>query len=231
LKESLEQRKAQLGAEHPEILGRQVSLGARYCEAGRFAEGLPLIEEVRKKGRTDPHPAWVRHLLLTAYVQAGKGPEAASLVAERVREARSELPGTSLQLAAALADAGNTLVEVKAYVAAEPLLRESLSLGEKEADPWDTHQWRSLLGAALLGQQKYADAEPLLVRGYEGMNERAAKLGAEGQRGLITALERVVQLYDAWDRKDQADEWRKKLEAQKLEKSEAKRPESEKKPN
>jgi eukaryotic-like serine/threonine-protein kinase len=232
LAESLEQRKAQLGSDHPEIRGRQVSLGARYCEAGRFAEGLPLIEAVHKKGRTDPHPAWVRHLLLTAYVQAGKAPEATALVAERIGDARGRWAAHSLQLFEALADAGKTLLEVKAYVAAEPLLRESLSFGEKETDQaWDIHQARSLLGAALLGQHKYADAEPLLVQGYEGMKERAAKLGADDPRGLTTALERIVQLYDAWDRKDQADQWRRKLEAHKVKQSGAKGQESEKKPN
>ena len=30
---------------------------------------------------------------------------------------------------------------------------------------------------------------------------------------LTEALERLVQLYDAWGKQDKADEWRKKLEA------------------
>jgi eukaryotic-like serine/threonine-protein kinase len=30
--------------------------------------------------------------------------------------------------------------------------------------------------SALLGQSKYADAEPLLVEGYHGMEQRAAKI-------------------------------------------------------
>jgi len=61
------------------------------------------------------------------------------------------------------------LLDGKAYDAAEPLLRESLSLGEKPGpDAWDTHHARALLGGALLGQRKYAAAEPLLLTGYEG---------------------------------------------------------------
>ena len=52
--------------------------------------------------------------------------------------------------------------------AAEPLLRESLAISAKQApDAWFTFNTQALLGGALLGQKKYAEAEPLLLRGYE----------------------------------------------------------------
>ncbi len=34
----------------------------------------------------------------------------------------------------------------------------------------------SLLGGALLGQGRYAEAEPLVIGGYEGMKAREAKI-------------------------------------------------------
>ncbi|HZN96924.1 MAG TPA: tetratricopeptide repeat protein [Gemmatimonadales bacterium] len=122
LEETLELRKAKLGPDAPEILGRQVTLGANACDAGRFGKGISLIEEVRRKGRSDPHPAWVRSALLTAYVQAGKTAEATALVTERVQEAREQFPPDSPELAAALTDNGKALLDAKAYADAELLL-------------------------------------------------------------------------------------------------------------
>lgn len=52
------------------------------------------------------------------------------------------------------------------------------------------------------------------------MNEREAKIPAQGKPRLTEALERLVQLYDAWGKPDQAAEWRAKL---------PKKPENEKK--
>jgi hypothetical protein len=89
---------------------------------------------------------------------------------------------------------------------------------EKEPESFMTFNAKSMLGEALLGQKRYADAEPLLVRGYEGMKQREAKLPAigiaEGKVRLNEALDRLVQLYDAMDRPEDAAKWRKELEAQ-----------------
>jgi hypothetical protein len=71
---------------------------------------------------------------------------------------------------------------------------------------------KSLLGGALLGQQKYAEAEPFLLQGYQGMKQRAAKIPENRKITLTDALKRLVQLYDAWGKKDEADKWRKELE-------------------
>jgi hypothetical protein len=72
---------------------------------------------------------------------------------------------------------------------------------------------QSLLGGALLGQQKYAHAEPLLSAGYKGMKQCEAKIPPQFKSvRLGEALERLVQLYEATGQKDKADEWRKKLE-------------------
>ena len=64
-------------------------------------------------------------------------------------------------------------------------------------------------------QKKYADAEPLLLSGYEGMSEREAQIPPVGKPRLTETIRRLVDLYDAWDKKDKADEWRKRLSAQK----------------
>jgi hypothetical protein len=70
----------------------------------------------------------------------------------------------------------------------------------------------SLLGGSLLGQKKCADAEPLILRGYEGMKARAATIPVAAQYLLPEAAGRIIALYDAWGRPGQAHDWRAKLE-------------------
>src|SRR5262249_10866207 len=71
---------------------------------------------------------------------------------------------------------------------------------------------RSMLGRALLGQKRRTEAEPLLVQGYEGMKQRAAKIPIHGKPSLAAALERLVALYDASAKPEQAARWRGELE-------------------
>ena len=95
-------------------------------------------------------------------------------------------------------------------------LREGSPLAEKH---WPDAAYRfyvmSLLGASLAGQKKYADAEPLLLQGYEGLQQRQASMPPylNAPRRITESLERLVQLYDAWGKPAQAAEWKQKLAA------------------
>jgi tetratricopeptide (TPR) repeat protein len=96
---------------------------------------------------------------------------------------------------------------------AETLLRECLILREiQRPDDWRTFSTKSMLGGALLGQKKYSEAEGLLRSGYEGMKQREDTIPGVGKPNLKEALNRLVQLYQATDRPEQAAKWKKKLE-------------------
>ena len=102
------------------------------------------------------------------------------------------------------------------YSEAEALLRESSRLAEKS---WPHAAYRyyvmSLLGASLAGQKNYAAAEPLLLQGYQGLQQRHASLPPylNAPRRITQSLERLVQLYDAWGKSAKAAEWKEKLAA------------------
>ena len=68
-----------------------------------------------------------------------------------------------------------------------------------------------------MGQKKYADAEPLLLAGYEGMKQREKTIPPQGKVRIPEAIERLVQLYEAMGKKDDAAKWRKELESLKKE--------------
>jgi thioredoxin-like negative regulator of GroEL len=71
-------------------------------------------------------------------------------------------------------------------------------------DP-DIQICRLELGTIRLQQKKYADAEPLLLEAYAALKQTEEK-----SRSTQTLLN-LVKLYEAWDKKDKAEEWRKKL--------------------
>jgi hypothetical protein len=75
----------------------------------------------------------------------------------------------------------------------------------------DTQDSRLELGLTRLQQKQYAQAEPLLLAAVAGWNTQEVQNSRSNSR-LSEALQLLVQLYDGWEKKDQADEWRVKLE-------------------
>ena len=103
-------------------------------------------------------------------------------------------------------------LEQAQFAKAEPLLRDCLKISEqKQPESWATFATKSMLGGTLLGQKKYAEAEPLLLAGYQGMKTREATIPAVEKIGLTEAVERLVQLYVAWDKPAEVAKWRAKL--------------------
>src|SRR5207244_3039609 len=87
-------------------------------------------------------------------------------------------------IAQALAD---TYEKTKQFDQQEIILKESLALREKkEPDAWTTFQARSALGGSLLRQQKYAEAEPLLLQSYQSLKQHQAKIPAEIRKLRLT---------------------------------------------
>jgi hypothetical protein len=86
-----------------------------------------------------------------------------------------------------------------AFADAEPLLRQLLEIGQKQAsDSWATFFTQSLLGLSLVKQKKYQEAEPLLLAGLEGMQERAASIPASKRDVAIQqGMGPLADLYEA----------------------------------
>ncbi len=212
----LKHQLARFGREHPETLITLGNLGCAYKDGGRPAEAVPLLEEAYRGSKRYPGFRGIEMQLFDGYIRAGKTQKAAALVPELSAIARKTLPGDSPQLAGQLATFGLLLLKVKSFTEALPLIRECLAIREKtEPTAWTTFNTKSLLGGALLGEQQYAEAEPLLLAGYEGMKKQVDKIPALGRMCPIEALERLVQIYEATNKPDEAAKWRKELEVRK----------------
>jgi serine/threonine protein kinase/tetratricopeptide (TPR) repeat protein len=217
--EALRGRKAILAANHPDTLDTLASLGVAYRDSGRTEQGLPMIEEAYQHGGRHPSLVWIGNALLQTYARAGMLDKAADLTQKRVTAARQQNPPGSPQLTGVLSNIGSALLRGGAFALAEPILRESLEIGDKiQPEQWTTHNNRSTLGGVLLGQKRFAEAEPLLVQGYEGLKKALAPgaprdtdptIPATRQQRLAEALDRLIELYEAWGKPDEAARWRK----------------------
>jgi len=142
--------------------------------------------------------------------------DAAERVFLQVREYSRGVLGGEMCAGVTLVELGRIRLQQQKYADAEAWLREGVDLiGSVWVDYWRRCDGQSLLGGSLLSQKKYVEAETLLMKAYEGLNQVQEKVPvtdrSEYKARLIEALERLVQLYDARDKKDKADEWRKKL--------------------
>jgi non-specific serine/threonine protein kinase/serine/threonine-protein kinase len=218
-KQALKARRDKLGPEHPKTLLSIDGLARVYQARAQYAEAEALLREAIAGARKK---LGLEHLRTQSFigrwseVQARRGkPEAAeSLLRELAAAVRDQAGADAPEHAAALALLATNLLAQQRYPEAEILARTSLAIREqKQPQEWTTSQTKSLLGAALQGQGKYADSEPLLLQGYQGLQERQKMIPAHDKERLPEALGRLVALYDAWGKKDEAARWRKEREA------------------
>jgi tetratricopeptide (TPR) repeat protein len=212
----LERRQTKLGPNHRDTINSRFDLAEAYQLAGRLTEALPLYEQAyqeNKSARGPDHPATLTYLTgwAGAVEKAGDLTKAEGMWRQLLDIRRKQAGSPKTIVSTVLGQLGWNLLLQNKPAAAEPILRECLAIREKEMeDTWLRFNAECLLGASLLDQKKYADAEPLLIQGYEGMLKRRAQISAKYQPRLMDALQRVVRLYEAWGKKDQAMEWRKK---------------------
>jgi hypothetical protein len=219
LGQSLEKRRAALGPDHDDTLRIMANLERYYRTAGRIPEAIALDQELleRRKAKHGPDhddTVEVMHTLALTYLDAGQFDRAEPLLAELLEHARKTKGPEPLEIAERLAELGLNRLKRQGYAEAEPLLRECLAIRTDELpDHWLRFNAQSLLGDALLGQAKYAEAEPLLRQGYAEMKQRETTIPPAAKKRLTEAAERLVRLYEATGRADEAKAWREKLAA------------------
>ena len=123
----------------------------------------------------------------------------------RRRVSGAQHPATLLALLAL----GRARIAQHKYADAEVVLRECLEGNRKIAPAgWQRFSAEAALGASLSGKGQYGEAEPLLTSAYRGLVERRASIPAEDQSTFEQTRKWLTELYDAWDKPEQAAEWR-----------------------
>ena len=177
----------------------------KYADAER---GLKqLIEPRRAKGEVDvlvmiPMLAEVQRL-------QGKFAEARANYESARDGIRKALGEDHPSLGACHYGLAQTLLSEKKYPQAEAEVRAALAFYEKRmSDDLIRFEVMGMLGAALVGQKKYADAEPLLLKGYQGLKDREKTIPELGKIRIPEALDRLIDLSVATNKPDDVRKWR-----------------------
>jgi eukaryotic-like serine/threonine-protein kinase len=210
-REALAIRRKALGDEHPDVAYTLLLLAAVLREEEKFEEATALAREavaLRRKALGSEHPLLGRSLremcviLLRAGDNAGADAAAREAMAIYARTQPREHPdiaGCETLRARALLNAGH-------YAEAESLARFALSVFKPSQPSTEILRFQatSILGGALTAQRRFAEAEPLVIEGYEGLMANFQAVGF----GRRDALARVVALYESWGKLDAAAAWR-----------------------
>ncbi len=194
--------------------GKLLFFGSVYQRAGKFELAMRVYEELLEynEATTYGNRIHIVSRLREVYARVGRFNKSETMVRELLAHFNKQEPGSAriLQIRKELAF---TLLRQKRYTDAELELRESLAINGigNSAIIFPT---KSFLGEALLGQKKYADAEPLLIAGYKGFKSGAYLSRSWSDPDPIAILEQLVQLYEATGQMDKAAEWRQKLDAE-----------------
>jgi hypothetical protein len=177
----------------------------------------PLAEALKREKTLlgAVHPTTLASLikLAHAYQKAGRPDQAIPLFEEAFMGQRRVMGEGTDNTLITMNDLAGAYLEAHQWSHAETLLRACLRLriAKKKPDDWWIFLTMSQLGTALARQEKYAEAEPLLIRGYEGLKAREAKIPAPRKPELTTAAKRIVPFYRAWGKDNKAEQWRAKL--------------------
>ncbi|QEH35100.1 hypothetical protein OJF2_36450 [Aquisphaera giovannonii] len=181
------------------------ALGQAYLALDDAAKGVKQYERALAlrqalQGSTAADTSACRNKLAVAYRMAGLTAEG-----ERLFQATPD----SAERAAALAVQGAMLLAGKKPAEAELPLRECVTIRRKlMPDDWSTFDAESALGQALLDQRKFVEAEPVLAESYEGLSRNSGAIPAADRPAVSRARDRLVKLYEAWGKPEQAAKWK-----------------------
>ena len=148
-----------------------------------------------------------------AWIRLQRPDKAIKVWREHVDQLRAATPADDRRLANALIEYGIALLKNDRAKDAEPVLRECLSIREKVlvADDLRIAEARRVLGECLRKLAQFIEAEALLI-------ELANTLLGDDSTTEAEAIQRVVDLYEAWHAAEpgqsydaKANEWRAKL--------------------
>ena len=205
------------GSEHPSTLIKMNNLAGIYRTEGKYVQSEALFAntlEIRRRVSGEGHPETliVMHNLALVYQREAKYVQAEELFTKVLDLRRRVLGDENFDTLTTSSALGLVRLQLHKYGEAEKTLRSALRSYEKTSpEVWQRYNCQSLLGASLAGQQRYVEAEPLLLAGYEGMIQRAATIPAQNRYYLEEAQNAILRLYQSWGKPEKLAEWRQKF--------------------
>jgi non-specific serine/threonine protein kinase/serine/threonine-protein kinase len=206
------------GEEHPDTLITTTNLATLYRDEGKHAEAEVLFLKVLDAERrviAQDHPTSLLTMneLAILYERQDKLDQAEAMLSKVLLSRRRVLGPEHPRTVSTLASLGRIRLRQQRYSEAAAALRDALTTYRKILpDAWERFNCESMLGAAMAGDKDYANSEPLLLAGYDGMIQREDTIPAAARPALREAGARIVRLYQAWGKADKAGVWESKLQ-------------------
>ncbi len=209
--------------EHHALTYWAVGVRAETCELrGKSAEAEALYSQAldgsrRVRGNDHPSTLFIIRRLAGLFLSEGRPEKAEPLLIAAQKTSDTLNNEGNIRGDSTACTLARLRLAQQRPAEAEPLAHRALSIGlQRYPDHWSRYDALTLVGAALAGQKKYAEAEPLLLEGYQGLKEREERIPfLWRKRRPAEAGARIVDLYDAWGKQDEAERWRNRLNAEK----------------
>jgi eukaryotic-like serine/threonine-protein kinase len=212
--ETLRLRKGTLGADHPSTLISMNNVAHAYQAAGRLDEALPLFEDalrLRKARLGEDHPATLislrslqEALLITQDFDAAKrAAEDWLLILEQ--QSKPDRP----QVARANVSLAEALLGMESYSDARE--RVETTLGIDEIEGLQRLRALNVKGAIVASMEKWEEAEPLLIDSATVLSDQLSEMKINSRWYVPRACVRVIAMYEAWGKLDEAARWETKL--------------------
>lgn len=197
------------------------NLGVVLQDRGRLAEAADLLQEaadVYAASHGDGHRDTVRarYNLGNILLHERRFDEAIVALTPAVAALRELLGADHPEFGLALGNLAQAEMKTGATSAAEAHFRESLQILETAApDHWTVGHFRASLGATLLAEERYADAERQLLEAQEFLRTRQELMPG----AYLECLRRLIRLYETWNEAEPtsarvaaAEEWQARLD-------------------
>ncbi|MCP3964483.1 MAG: serine/threonine protein kinase, partial [bacterium] len=201
------------GEEHPQVSANKTNLATCLRGMGRFEAAERLYREVlatyrEKLGREHPANAPVQHNLALLMLLRGELAAAETVLLDALANGRRFMGEDHPTYANYRLSQARLLLAKGDAVAAEAVARSALEvLRRRLPEHRHTRCAESILGASLARQGHFQEAEPLLTESYLWLADRLGPRAVDAR----DALERVIELYDAWGRPEEAAPYRELL--------------------
>jgi len=211
-------RRRVFGPEHPDTLVSMNNLANVYGHEGKYTQAEALLSQAleiyrRVFGPEDTSALYTLAVLAAVYQRQGKYALAETYGVQALAGFQHALGQEHPDTIASEADLALAYLSQGKFAQSEPLARELVELEQKkQPDNWQRFRAESLLGASLAEEKKYAEAEPLLLEGYQGMRARKERIAAPDHYHLELTREWLVQLYKNWGKPQKVAEMAKELE-------------------
>jgi len=190
------------------------NLGSIHKTKGEYAAAEPLLREaveLRRQvlGEKHPHVAIAQIHLGDLFYRRGEYTQAGKEISAALAIQKAALPKGHLDFARGLLVLGQVLTAQGEPARGEAHLREALAIRKKVLPPGHflISLIESALGESLAAQRRYVEAEPLLMQCF---NDLKSSQGAQ-HPSTTEALRRLVTLYEAWGKPEQAAHFRARL--------------------